>query len=252
MEAVQRWLAAAEPRYLADLTSAELVTRSLKALSTCYVERRAGLNRGSALSGAGKRAAFALFYAPLHFLTVREVARALVGEPGQRTISSRQVLDLGCGTGAAGAAWALTASGPRRGLRRQSVGSRRKRPGPIGRLGVEGHGPPISTRPCAMRGGALADLAGGVPGQRVSPPTRGRRSFHACVDAVRNGHRVVVIEPISASRRRRGGASGERAFETVRRGSAAEWRFGWRCHRLVAGSGPGSGPGSPRADGAAR
>ena len=99
------WLRAAEQRYLAELTFAE-VTRALRALSSCYVERRGKLADGSALDGAGKRAAFALFYAPLHALITHRVARALPAPlaPGTR------LLDLGCGTGAASAAWALAAA----------------------------------------------------------------------------------------------------------------------------------------------
>ncbi|MES1255738.1 MAG: methyltransferase domain-containing protein, partial [Acidobacteriota bacterium] len=57
---------------------------------------------GAALDGAGKRAAFALFYAPLHFLLVDAIVRAL---PDART-GVTTLVDLGCGTGAAGAAWA--------------------------------------------------------------------------------------------------------------------------------------------------
>jgi SAM-dependent methyltransferase len=93
------WLSDLETRYLADLTFAE-VTRALRALSSAYVERRGRLREGTALSGAGKRAAFALFYGPLHFLLIEHIARTL-GARGR----FKQLLDLGCGTGVAGAAW---------------------------------------------------------------------------------------------------------------------------------------------------
>src|SRR5215210_1390656 len=63
-------------RHLANLTLAE-TARALRALSSCYVERRSKLAAGGALDTAGKRAAFALFYGPLHFLVTREVVRAL-------------------------------------------------------------------------------------------------------------------------------------------------------------------------------
>jgi trans-aconitate methyltransferase len=60
---------------------------------------------GRALEGAGKRAAFAMFYGPLHFLIVREIVSALhAADP-----PLLRVVDLGCGTGPAGAAWALEA-----------------------------------------------------------------------------------------------------------------------------------------------
>jgi len=95
------WIEALERRHLADLTLPE-VRRGLQALSGRYVERRAGLASGAALDGAGKRAAFALFYAPLHYLTVAHVARGL--DAGER--SPRRLIDLGCGSGVGCAGWA--------------------------------------------------------------------------------------------------------------------------------------------------
>jgi len=79
------------------------VRHALQALSSLYVERRGRLPSGAALDGAGKRAAFALFYGPLHFLLVREIVRSL----GAARRSPGRLVDLGCGTGASGAAWAL-------------------------------------------------------------------------------------------------------------------------------------------------
>src|SRR5438876_6728146 len=64
------WIVGLEARHLADLTFSEVST-ALRAVSSAYVERRAKLARGAALSGTGKRAAFALFYGPLHYLLVR-------------------------------------------------------------------------------------------------------------------------------------------------------------------------------------
>ena len=93
------WIQDLEVRHLADLTFPE-VSRALRALSSTYVERRGKIAEGAALSGAGKRAAFALFYGPLHFLLVQYVlghVRASSGPGGP-------VIDLGCGTGVAGAA----------------------------------------------------------------------------------------------------------------------------------------------------
>ena len=103
----QEWVAALEKRHLADLRLPEL-TRALRALSSAYVERRHTVGRGGPLDSAGKRAAFALFYAPLHFMTATHVIRALEGAVMPPPSS---VLDLGCGTGAAGAAWALAYDG---------------------------------------------------------------------------------------------------------------------------------------------
>src|SRR5258705_7503583 len=96
---VEAWYAALEARHLATLTFPE-VRRALQALSSLYVERRDRLVPGRALDGAGKRAAFAMFYGPLHFLIVREIVRDLrAAEP-----PLVRVVDLGCGTGVAGAA----------------------------------------------------------------------------------------------------------------------------------------------------
>lgn len=103
---VEAWYAALEARHLATLTFPE-VRRALQALSSLYVERRDRLGRGAALDGAGKRAAFAMFYGPLHFLIVRQIVRALAAVDPPPV----QIVDLGCGTGAAGAAWALEARG---------------------------------------------------------------------------------------------------------------------------------------------
>ena len=95
------WMSFLEKRHLADLTFPE-VSRSLRALSSTYVERRRKLPEGAALSGAGKRAAFGLFYGPLHFLLIQHI----VASVPELTRAVDQIVDLGCGTGAAGAAWA--------------------------------------------------------------------------------------------------------------------------------------------------
>jgi hypothetical protein len=74
----------------ANLRLPEL-TRALRALSSAYVERRHTVGRGGPLDSAGKRAAFALFYAPLHFLTATYVIHA-PGSSGEPPPSS--VLDI--------------------------------------------------------------------------------------------------------------------------------------------------------------
>ncbi len=101
------YYAALEARHRAELTFQE-IRRALQALSSLYVERRERMSGGATLDGAGKRAAFALYYGPLHFLLVREIVRAL----GPALGTPRRLLDIGCGTGAAGAAWALAGPSP--------------------------------------------------------------------------------------------------------------------------------------------
>jgi len=70
------WLTALQDRHRSSLTSAEFL-KALRALSARYVERRSQLRDRSPLDSAGKRAAFAAFYAPLHFVTTQAVLRAL-------------------------------------------------------------------------------------------------------------------------------------------------------------------------------
>jgi SAM-dependent methyltransferase len=105
-DAVDAFLAKLERRHTGALTFQE-IRRALQALSSLYVERRTKLGEGAALDGAGKRAAFALYYGVQHLLLVREVVKAL----DAAAPPPRRVLDLGCGTGSAGAAWALEAGG---------------------------------------------------------------------------------------------------------------------------------------------
>jgi hypothetical protein len=104
-----RWLIHLEQRHFASLTTAE-VGRALRALSSGYVERRDRLRERSPFESAGKRAAYALYYGPLHFLTVRHLVRAL----GVVRTPTRGLLDVGCGTGAVGAAWATSVDAPPR------------------------------------------------------------------------------------------------------------------------------------------
>lgn len=119
------FLKALEERHLADLRFSE-VTRALRALSSAYVERReSALADHKALDGAGKRAAFAMYYGPIHFLLVQHIVRALDahrlaapgGSPGaarsgQAAPDRGTVVDLGCGTGVAGAAVATSVAPP--------------------------------------------------------------------------------------------------------------------------------------------
>jgi SAM-dependent methyltransferase len=97
---IDDWLWALQARHRSALTTSEFL-KAVRALSARYVECRAELPGRSPLDSAGKRAAFAAFYAPLHFLTTRQIVRAL--QPARVTA----ILDLGCGTGVASAAWAL-------------------------------------------------------------------------------------------------------------------------------------------------
>jgi len=101
------WLAGVASRQ-PDLTTREL-GRGIRAVSRVYVEQRnAGALRNRATQSAGKRAAFARFYAPLHFLCLWHAFDILEG--ALDGASPSRILDLGCGSGAAGAALALRLS----------------------------------------------------------------------------------------------------------------------------------------------
>jgi methylase of polypeptide subunit release factors len=95
------WLAATVARHSVDLEFREL-RKGAQALSWLYVERRAeGDLAARAVDGRGKRAALASYYAPLHFLATQH---ALLRIGPARFGALRRVIDLGCGTGATGAA----------------------------------------------------------------------------------------------------------------------------------------------------
>jgi len=98
-----------EARQLADLRFSE-VTPALRALSSTYVERRdSALADHKALDGKGKRAAFALYYGPIHFLLIQHIVREIGA-----TFKPGTVVDLGCGTGVGGAAVATSVTPPLR------------------------------------------------------------------------------------------------------------------------------------------
>ncbi len=97
---VEIWIGALVERHTRALTRSELL-KAIRALSARYVERRADLPHRSPIDSAGKRAAFAAFFAPLHFFTARAIVDALA------LPSVERLVDLGCGTGVTSAAWAM-------------------------------------------------------------------------------------------------------------------------------------------------
>jgi len=101
------WLDSLLARHQRTFAPAEFL-KAVRALSARYVERRAQLAQQTPTDSAGKRAAFAAFFAPLHFLT----ARAIVDASGLRDAGVDRLVDLGCGTAAVGAAWASSLPAP--------------------------------------------------------------------------------------------------------------------------------------------
>lgn len=217
MSGLAAWLADLEARHLAELGFGQ-VRRGIQALSALYVERRGGPGPGRALDGAAKRAAFALYFGPLHFLVVRRVIREL----GAAEPAPSRILDLGCGTGAAGAAWAGEAAGSPAivGLDRHPWAVEEAR---------------RTYRSAGLRGRAiLADASGPLRIRRgdavvaawtmneLDPAGRGALLRRLLADAGRLGG-ILVVEPIA-----RGVApwwpEWSRAF-AARGGRADEWRF---------------------------
>jgi methylase of polypeptide subunit release factors len=188
---LSEWLQALEARHLADLRVPE-VTRALRALSSAYVERRHALARGAALDSAGKRAAFALFYAPIHFL----VAESVIGSLGAGTPDT--IVDLGCGTGAAGAAWAIACGGNARvlGIDRHpwAVEEARWTYRTLRIDGTARHGDVARFRPPR---GNLAIVAAYVMNELAEPA---RTSLvETLLEEAQRGARIAVLEPIARS-----------------------------------------------------
>ena len=214
---VDRWLASLEARHLADFRFSE-VTRALRALSSAYVQRRQKLAAGAALDSKGKRAAFALFYGPLHLLTVSHIVR----EIGADAPAPTEILDLGCGTGVAGAAWALCSGvSPRiSGIDRHpwAVEESRWTYRELGLPGTARIGD-LSRLPLIAPSGAI------VAAYTLNELSEERRHrVHAqLVEAATRGARVLIVEPIA-----RGVTpwwDEAAAAVTALGGRADEWRF---------------------------
>ncbi len=217
------WLAALHERHRSALTSAEFL-KALRALSVRYVERRSELAGRSPLDSAGKRAAFAAFYAPLHFVTTREIVRALGLAPeragtsahgARRTVidppkdgrtTRALIVDLGCGTGVASAAWARAQGGSPALLGIDShpwtLGEARWNWRELGLRGKTQRSDLVieAERLIGRHTTSLAD-AGFVAGWSVNEldVAKRRRLLAALIALATAGAAVLVIEPIARS-----------------------------------------------------
>ena len=198
---LDEWVAALEARHLANLRVPE-VTRALRALSSAYVERRRRAatpdggrpNVHGALDSAGKRAAFALFYAPLHFIAVTEVIRARGAERAAPKTITRS--------------WDVARAQPaRRGRSRASPPHRSlgidRHPWAIDearwtyqQLGVHGRARQgdVTRMPAPRRGESSRR---GLRAQRAARRRCDRRIERRLLDTAARGGRVLVIEPIA-------------------------------------------------------
>jgi protein-L-isoaspartate O-methyltransferase len=184
------WVTALEARHLSNLRVPE-VTKALRALSSAYVQRR-GDAVPRVMESAGKRAAFALFYSPLHFLATSLAVQALEAD----VPPPRAILDIGCGTGAAGAAWAIAAGSTptitgidrhpwaveeARWAYRQLKLAGQARRGDVARL------PPLGPGTAVVAAYVLNELPDEVRAQVED----------RLVEAIGRGTRILVIEPIA-------------------------------------------------------
>ena len=220
------WIESLTARPAAAMTRSEFL-KAIRALSARYVERRAALPDRQPLDSAGKRAAFAAFYAPLHFVTAQQILAATGAPAGVSAI-----LDAGCGTGVAGAAWALAATTSpvvdgvdlnswalteaRETWRALDLNGRARREDFVSHLEM------LASQPARDR--SLADR-GVICGWSLNElEARNLDRAGAAIDALAaRGARVLVIEPISRSVVPWWRGWTRRAES--RGGHAAEWRF---------------------------
>jgi len=190
---VDQWVRAVEARHSTELSFQE-IRRGIQALSWRYVERRAERGLGATLDGRGKRAAFALFYAPLHLIVVRHIVEALQSPAA----APPALLDLGCGTGVGAAAWTLASEAPRPALTGVDV-----HPWAVAEcrwnwrsLGLRGHVRRADLRTLdpgdLSRAGVVAAFAfNEIPGEARD------RWLRILVTAPRRPARLLVVEPIA-------------------------------------------------------
>jgi SAM-dependent methyltransferase len=214
-EAFAAWLTALEARHLANLRIPE-VARALRALSSVYVERRHKVRSGSTLDSAGKRAAFALFFGPLHYLVTARVLDALgAGAPAS-------ILDIGCGTGAAGAAWALRGPGNSRvvGIDRHPWVVAEAR-WTFRQLRVSGQARVAHLTRLSAAGGSPAIVAAYVLNEL--PDVTRERLESDMVKAGRAGAPILIVEPIARTVTPWWDQARSRIVSAG--GRADEWRF---------------------------
>ena len=190
------WQQDALERLSAALTFPE-IRKGAQAISSLYLERRATRGFERALTGAGKRAAFACYYAPLHFLAAHHALAGIrAATPGWPDETAR-VIDLGCGTGAVGAAvgFALGGALPLRAMDRSgwALGEARHTLRAFGLVGHTVRGALPAGLPAARRGDLLT--LGWVLNEL---PEKQRDACLTRLEALtRDGVQVLILEPLA-------------------------------------------------------
>jgi SAM-dependent methyltransferase len=162
-----------------------------------------------------------MFYAPLHYLLIQAVLRA-TGAAAHRL---ENILDLGCGTGVAGALWALEAKGRVRvlGVERNAWAASEARWSwqVLGVKGAVREGDLDRIRVPARPGGIVAAFT-----VNELDPARRVRLRDRLLRAAAGGASVLVVEPV-AGRLVPWWGDWQARFEASG-GESAEWRFAAR------------------------
>jgi len=211
------WIDEIQERYGRTLKFPE-IRKGVVALSRIYVEERRRIDRGAVFDGAGKRAAFACFYSPLHFLLVREIVTALAAERDP----PRRIVDLGCGLAVASSAWAMLCE-PRpqiAGFEKSSWAADEAR-WLLARLGLSGRiqQKPLQEAPPAGKGDAVV-AAFAV--NELDATGRAKLLVRFLSEAKR-GASMLVIEPLARKTSPWWPEWREKFLEAS--GRADEWRF---------------------------
>lgn len=218
--AFEAWVDELRRRHTQALTFPE-IRKGVVALSRIYVEERNRIG-SNVFAGAGKRAAFACFYTPLHYLLVHGIVTRLEAhEP-----PPSRIVDLGCGLLPAGAAWARAAGGRASlvGVDQSSWALAEARAS-LGALGLRARllNKAIADAPRPHRGEALvaAFAVNELSGDRDDD--RRKKLLERIVSSARQGATVLIVEPIARRQARWWDEWSEAIIACG--GRADEWRF---------------------------
>ena len=220
-EAFESWVDGLRRRHTKALTFPE-IRKGVVALSRIYVEERNRIG-GNVFAGAGKRAAFACFYSPLHYLLVHHIVTALdAHEP-----PPSRIVDLGCGLLPAGAAWARAAGGRSEivGVD-QSAWAVAEARASLGALGLNARilKKRITEAPMPKPGEAL--VAAFAVNELSDDDDARKKLLERLVSSTRRGATVLIVEPIARRAARWWDEWSEvLATEGAERGRSDEWRF---------------------------
>lgn len=221
---VEAWVAALRERHTQTVTFQE-IRKGVVALSRIYVHERKRIGT-NIFDGAGKRAAFACFYAPIHYLLVEHIVIEL-GAHGPRP---SRIIDLGCGSLSAGAAWCRASGGaaPILGVD-QSSWAVAEAQSSMRELGLRARvvQKRIERAPLAKPGEAVVSA---FAVNELDEPARSAL-LARLMGSIRRGVSVLVVEPI-ARRSLPWWDEWSHAFDAAG-GRSDEWRFAAELPELI-------------------